>query len=164
MKHTQRDETLQVLLATVLKGWPAKKEEVPACIRMYWGYQDEINVQNGVLFKSPRVVVLQSLQAEVMTRTCTSHKGLKQVSRGHVRWFFWPGMTRDQTASKPMCSLQWVQSKATERAPYDLQTTITTMENGGTRSFYLEQEGILSHCRLLQQLLRTRWALLMPPV
>jgi len=33
-----------------------------------------------------------------------------------------------------MCSLQWVQSKATERAPYDLPWP------GGTRSFYLEQE------------------------
>ena len=88
-KHTQRDETLQELLTTILKGWPDKKEEVPACICMYWGYRDEITVQNGVLFKGPRVVVPRSLQAEMLVRTHASHQGAEAGIRRAREVIFW---------------------------------------------------------------------------
>ena len=50
-KHTQADASLQTLLTTVLSGWPSTREAVSPCIRMYWGYREEITAQNGVLYK-----------------------------------------------------------------------------------------------------------------
>ena len=104
-KHTQRDETLQELLTTILKGWPDKKEEVPACIRMYWGYRDEITVQNGVLFKGPRVVVPRSLQAEMLVRTHASHQGAEASIRRAREVIFWPGMTAEIKQQVSQCAV-----------------------------------------------------------
>ena len=51
-KHTRLNVMLQTLLATVLAGWPQKRENVLPSIRMYWGYRDEITTQNGILYKA----------------------------------------------------------------------------------------------------------------
>ena len=48
-RPTHSDVSLQTLLATVLAVWPTTREAVPPCIRMYWGYREEITAQNGVL-------------------------------------------------------------------------------------------------------------------
>ena len=103
-KHTRADETLQTLLTTVLTGWPTKKDEVPVCIRTYWGYRDEITAQNGILFKGPRVIVPRSLRAQMLTRTHTSHQGVEACVKRAKDVIFWPGMTAEIREIVSQCS------------------------------------------------------------
>ena len=60
------DTALQVLKTTILTGWPETKEEVPVITREYWAYRDELTVQNGVLFKGPRVIIPKSMRPEII--------------------------------------------------------------------------------------------------
>ena len=103
-KHTHVDDTLQTLLKTVLTGWPVKKDEVPVCIRTYWGYRDEITAQNGILFKGPRVFVPQSLRAQMLARTHSSHQGAEACVRRARDVIFWPGMTAEIKEMANQCS------------------------------------------------------------
>ena len=100
-KHTHADETLQTLLTTILTGWPAKKDEVPVCIRAYWGYRDEITAQNGILFKGPR----QSLRTKMLARTHSSHQGAEACVRRARDVIFWPGMTAEIKEMANQCSI-----------------------------------------------------------
>ena len=102
---SKKDEAFQILLTTIVKGWPAKKEEVPACICMYWGYRDEITVQNGVLFKGPRVIVPRSLQAEMLVKTRTSHQGIEASIRRAWEVIFWLGMSAEIKQKVSQCSV-----------------------------------------------------------
>lgn len=74
-QHTEGDEALQLLKGTVLQGWPDRREDTPLAIREYWSIRDEVSAQDGVLFKSQRVIVPKSLRAEMLKRIYISHVG-----------------------------------------------------------------------------------------
>ena len=74
-QHTEGDEALQLLKAVGLQGWPDRREDTLLAIREYWSIRDEINAQDGVLFKSQRVIVPKSLRAEMLKRIHASHVG-----------------------------------------------------------------------------------------
>ena len=56
-KASQCDQTLQVLMNTVLTGWPEHKHDTPICIHSYWNYRDEITAQDGILYRGSRVII-----------------------------------------------------------------------------------------------------------
>ena len=66
-EQIEGDEALQLLKAAVLQGWPDRWEDTPLAIREYWSIRDEINAQDGVLFKSQRVIVPKSLRVEMFS-------------------------------------------------------------------------------------------------
>ena len=50
-EKTERDESLQQLKQVIRNGWPDRKEEVPAEIRNYFHFREELTIQDGILFK-----------------------------------------------------------------------------------------------------------------
>uniref|UniRef100_A0A803JLC0 Gypsy retrotransposon integrase-like protein 1 n=1 Tax=Xenopus tropicalis TaxID=8364 RepID=A0A803JLC0_XENTR len=90
--HTERDEALQSLKTTVLSGWPDQKERVPICIRDYWGFRDEITIQNGILYKGHRVIIPKTLCPEMIARIHSSHLGIDACLRKAKDVLFWPHM------------------------------------------------------------------------
>ena len=83
---TNRDEAFQVLKTTVQKRWPTYKSSTSLCIRPYWQFRDEINVQKGIIFHSANQVI------------------------------YWPGMTREIQEKVKRCTicLSYRQSNAKE--------------------------------------------------
>lgn len=67
-QHTDRDEQLQALRSVILMGWPDCREETALAVREYWPVKEELSVQNGVIFKSQRVVIPRSLLPEMLAR------------------------------------------------------------------------------------------------
>ena len=41
LRHTSKDEVLQLLKEDILTGWPADKKSLPAVLNPYYSYQDE---------------------------------------------------------------------------------------------------------------------------
>ena len=58
-KATAEDPTMQTLAEVVQKGWPETCNEVSVSIRGYWGYRDEMTLQDGLVYKGVRVVIPQ---------------------------------------------------------------------------------------------------------
>ena len=91
-KVTACDADLQILMSTVLEGWPSTQAEVPQEIRLYFPFKEEITVQNGLLFKGDRIIVPVSLRKEMMEKVHSSHLGCSRRAR---EVFYWPQMNAE---------------------------------------------------------------------
>lgn len=79
-------------MSTVQEGWPSTLVEVPAEIKPYFQFRDEITAQNGLLFKGERLNVPDKLRKETMERVHSSHRGIEGCLRRDREVFYWPRM------------------------------------------------------------------------
>ena len=56
-QDTSLDPELSVLQETIYFGWPEKQKQVPAQLRKYWAYRDELPIKNGLILKGNRVLI-----------------------------------------------------------------------------------------------------------
>ena len=59
----------------VLQGWPVDKDQVEELAKEYWNYKEELSVEDGLLFKSDRIVAPRSMRAEVLYEIHGAHLG-----------------------------------------------------------------------------------------
>ncbi|KAJ8006345.1 hypothetical protein DPEC_G00134270 [Dallia pectoralis] len=104
-QHTEKDECLQTLKTVVLEGWPDCREDTPIVIRGYWAIRDEISVQDGVLFRSQRVIIPKTLQPEMLRRIHYSHIGGEACYRQARDTLFWPNMQGEIKDFVQQCSV-----------------------------------------------------------
>ena len=67
------DEELQMVIDMVQAGWPAEIRHVPADIRKYWTFREELTCFGGLLFKNMRLVIPSSLKADMIARVHEAH-------------------------------------------------------------------------------------------
>ena len=92
---TALDDTLQILMSTVLEGWPNTLDEVPAEVKPYFQFRDEITAQNGLLFKGERLIVPVKLRKEMMEKVHSSHLGIEGCLRRAREVFYWPRLNAE---------------------------------------------------------------------
>ena len=118
-KATAEDETLQALQKQIQTGWPLKKSDVPACIRAYSGFHEELSEANGLLFKGEQIIVPVSLPKEMLQKLHEGHLGRDKCLTTAREVFFWPGMSSqiiDMVHGGQMRNLQPIPALATEGA------------------------------------------------
>lgn len=93
--ETARDETLQLLKATILEGWPKDRSKIPAQLIPYYSMRDELSIYDGLVFKDERLVVPQGLRAEIRKDIHASHAGVEGCLRRARESVYWPGMNSD---------------------------------------------------------------------
>ena len=86
---TALDENLQTLMSVVLEGWPTTPDEVPAEVKPYFQFRDEITAQNGLLFKVEHLIVPAKLRKEMMEMVHSSHLGIEGCLRRTREVFYW---------------------------------------------------------------------------
>ena len=74
-------------------------------IRDYWNYREEISLDNGLLFKSQRVIVPKAMRSEILSRIHSSHQGIVSCLRKAKDIVFWPGMNSEIKALVERCSI-----------------------------------------------------------
>ena len=94
-EKTERDESLQQLKQVIRNGWPDRKEEVPAEIRNYFHFREELTIQDGILFKGNRVIVPGALRPYMVKKVHASHIGVEGCLRKARDVLFWPGMSAE---------------------------------------------------------------------
>ena len=102
---TRESASLTALRDTVLHGWPESKNDCPTEVKPYWDFRDEIAYQDELLFKSDRVIVRESLRAEILNKIHESPQGIvrsKQLARDVL---FWPGMNQQIQEKVEKCSI-----------------------------------------------------------
>ena len=105
---TASDDNLQILMSTVLEGWPSTLDEVPAQVKPYFQFRDNITSQNGLLFKGERLIVPAKLRKEMMERVHSSHLGTEGCLRRAREVFYWPRMNaefKDFSLKCDICNL-----------------------------------------------------------
>ncbi len=102
---TAEDEELQMVMEVVQSGWPADIRQIPADIRKYWTFREELTCSDGLLFKSWRIVVPQSLRADMLARVHESHLGIVKCKERARYVMFWPSMAKQIEDVVLMCAI-----------------------------------------------------------
>ena len=63
---TQSDPTLSSLTKTIHKGWPQSKKDCPKQLLDFWSFRQEINEEDGLLYKNQRLIMPCSERLETI--------------------------------------------------------------------------------------------------
>ena len=119
-EEVSSDATLKSLYETVLIGWPLDRALLPADLRPYWSFRDEISIDNGVLLKSHQVIIPPSMRQEMLNKIHKAHQGADSSIRRARETLFWPGMSaaiRQTCSSCGLCA-QHKSERPTEPMKY----------------------------------------------
>ena len=94
-EETRLDKTLQKLTTISINGWPEYKQEVPVELLPYYGFRDEITIQDGLLFRGERVIVPSSLRPEMKQAVHSTHIGMEGCLKRARESLYWPGMNSE---------------------------------------------------------------------
>lgn len=65
---TAVDDELQLVIEAVQSGWPEQVSQVPAEIKKYWTFREDLCCSEGLVFKNSRLIVPQKLRAEMLQK------------------------------------------------------------------------------------------------
>lgn len=79
----------------------------------YFSFQDELSTQDGLVFKGERVVIPETLRADITRRIHSSHLGIEECLRRARECIYWPGMNEHIKTCEICRSLDRRQKKET---------------------------------------------------
>ena len=74
---TENDAELQELQHCVKQGWPETLKETPAPVQSYWISRDEINENNGIMFKGEKIIIPKFMHQEMLRKIHTGQMGIQ---------------------------------------------------------------------------------------
>ena len=89
-QETAKDPTLQTLKNLILRGWPENSSSVPKEVSEYFKVRDELAVQDGVVFRGQRCVILRPWDRQLKRRSTlltSEYKDTWEECRLH--WTLW---------------------------------------------------------------------------
>jgi hypothetical protein len=92
---TTVDETLCSLGKIIMEGWPADKNDIPDALKTYFSYRDELTIQDGIIYRSDRIVVPTALRQDMKIRVHAGHLGINSCLQHARDLIYWPGMSAE---------------------------------------------------------------------
>jgi hypothetical protein len=94
-EETNNDSELQTVQGYIMKGWPTYFKEVPMTIQSYFREQNMLSVVNGLVLFGKRIVVPQSMRAQILDRIHDGHLGITKCRMRAQNSVWWPGISSD---------------------------------------------------------------------
>ena len=104
VEETKTDPVLVKLYKVVMNGWPDKKTDAPVEVHPYFNFRDEIVAQDGLLFKSDRIIIPLSMRSEIMNRLHIGHMGKEKCKARARTAVFWPSISAEIDDMLDHCS------------------------------------------------------------
>ena len=98
--ETASDPTLSGLYRIISEGWPECRDNIPLALRPYWGYRDELSINNEAIYNGLAVLVPPSMVKHMLEKIHSNHLGGESNYRMARDVLFWPGMRK---AIKDLC-------------------------------------------------------------
>ena len=92
---TKEDRSMQQLEQVIVEGWPEEKIHLDPEVRPYFSMRDEMTVQDGLIFRGNRVVVLMTQRAVLKEKLHSKHLGIEGCCRRARECLYWPNMNSD---------------------------------------------------------------------
>ena len=86
---------MHVLKQIIYNGWPRRRNECPKELWEYWNHRCDLTLEDGVILKSDRVVLPESLRGQVLDLIHSGHQGETKCLLLARQSVFWPGISRD---------------------------------------------------------------------
>ena len=114
---TQKDEVLRKLRNFVEFGWPDHLKDVDQSVASYWDFKEYICVSDDLLFKGDRLIVPESMRAEMLKAIHQGHFGSEACKRRAREVLFWPKMSQDIEAEVKTCEICNAHKKHQQKEP-----------------------------------------------
>lgn len=121
---TNSDDRLQMLIKTIVNGWPKDKAQVDPEIRPYYAMRDTLSYTDGVILKEEAVLVPKSLKKDMMMRLHSAHTGYDSMVRRAKGSIFWIGMKSDIKELAEHCET------CMERKPHNSREELQQPDDG----------------------------------
>lgn len=122
---TNKDDILCALRDVILSGWPDDRRKIPVPIRTFWSFRDELSVENGLIMKGERVVIPQSMQAEILTQLHFGHQGTTKCQLRAKTCVYWVNINQDiekLVAQCPACQVHQPSQPSETLQPHEIPT------------------------------------------
>lgn len=140
----ERDDQYQLLKRQISIGWPTAMADVPATLREFATFADELAECDGLVFKGQRVVIPIEARAEILQRVHSSHIGVNGCIRRAKEAVFYPGLTADIKKMVSSCDIcQAVQMSAQKEPLMSHATPTRPWEKIGCDVFTLRNQDYL---------------------
>ena len=109
LTETEKDPTLTAVKIFILQGWPGKRSGTPDEAKVYWDYNSEMTVEDGLIFKGNKLVIPNTLRRMMLKKVHSSHQGIEKTKRLARDVIFWPGMQAqiaDTVSRCAICNIQ----------------------------------------------------------
>lgn len=93
--ETEKDDTLQVLKTTILKGRPEDKSKVLPRVTPYYSVSDELSCYDGLVFRGERLVAPQGPGTDIKRELHASQGGVEVCLRRARESVYWPSMNSE---------------------------------------------------------------------
>lgn len=114
---TANDKICQDLKNIILSGWPEQQCNIKSTLHQFWNYRDELSYVDGIIFKSEKVFVPESMRTRVLADIHKGHFGLnKSLSRARES-VFWPKMCIDISEIISKCATCQVHQPCKQKEP-----------------------------------------------
>jgi hypothetical protein len=80
------------LTATIRRGWPESRKQVPNDIQDFWNYRDELSEVEGILLKQDKIIIPPNLRVKMLEKIHQNHFGMGKCKRRARDIMFWPRM------------------------------------------------------------------------
>ena len=92
---TEKDSTMQALIARINHGWPDRRHEVSKSLRPYFPFRHELIADNGLIFKANHIVIPYSMRDDILEQLHHPHVGIEATMRRAKDCVFWDTINND---------------------------------------------------------------------
>ena len=89
---TQTDVELAILKHTILQGWIKSIKQVPPMSHPFWTFREELTIEDGLILKGTRIIILNNHHKAVSKLIHEGHLGLNKCKLRAKETVHWPGL------------------------------------------------------------------------
>ena len=111
------DREMVDLLATIRRGFPATRTQLPPNMREFWKVREGLTTLDSVPLYKQRIVVPKALRAEVLEALHSAHQGVAGMKARAEVTVYWPGMSAAIVQRRDHCRTCNTHSPSQPHAP-----------------------------------------------
>ncbi|XP_028168447.1 uncharacterized protein K02A2.6-like, partial [Ostrinia furnacalis] len=102
---TKEDTHLQLLLKTIIQGFPENVNNLPTELQHYFNFKEELSYYKGIIFKGDKIVVPKSQIPKMLKSIHQGHLGIQSCLRRARQFLYWKGQYADIIKLVKGCSV-----------------------------------------------------------
>ena len=102
-EECQNDEPYQLLLQTIINGFPKIKNDLPSSIQPFWEVRHRLSLSNKMILMDGRIVIPGNLKKLILRALHSAHQGVDSMKRRANMSVYWPGLNNDIRNTRYTC-------------------------------------------------------------
>jgi transposase InsO family protein len=111
------DDTLQAVTRYIQSGWPDHVGKTHPTVREFFPMRNELSIHQGLVIRGNRIVIPETLRADVLERIHDGHQGLTKCRDRANSAVWWPGISAHIKQKVSACQPCQEQRRAQSKEP-----------------------------------------------